>query len=187
MLAGLAGVVAASTEAFERFDYARALEMAESSFWTWTDDYLELVKARAYDDGEPARSAHAALQKSLSVYLRLFAPFLPFVTEEVWSWWREGSVHRSAWPSSEELGIFDGDPRVLTETSRVLAGVRKAKSDAKASMRAEVEVVTVTGSSEELELIRLSEDDLMAASRAEKIVYLDGEFEVTPVLAGASS
>jgi valyl-tRNA synthetase len=187
MLAGLSDVVAGCTEALERYDYARALEIAESSFWEWTDDYLELVKARAYDGGEAGESAHAALQISLSVYLRLFAPFLPFVTEEVWSWWRDGSVHRSDWPSTEELLGFGGDPRVLSETSRVLAGVRRAKSDAKASMRAEVEVVTVTGTAEELDRVRMAEDDLMAAARTEKMVYADGEFDVAPVLSGASA
>jgi valyl-tRNA synthetase len=182
MLAALAVVVSQATEAFEDFDYARALETTERSFWSWTDDYLELVKGRAYEGGAPGVSAHAALQLSLSVYLRLFAPLLPFVTEEVWSWWREGSVHRAGWPSMSELGGFDGDPSLLALTSAVLSSVRRAKSDAKASMRAEVASVSVSAALDAIELIRQAETDLKTAARTAEMAYVEGEFSVESVL-----
>ncbi|MEX1125532.1 MAG: valine--tRNA ligase [Acidimicrobiia bacterium] len=175
MLASLSEVVAQSTAAFEKYDYARAIEITEKSFWTWTDDYLELVKGRAYDGGVAGASAHAALQVGLDVYLRLFAPFLPFVTEEVWSWWREGSVHREGWPGGAELRAFGGDLGVLGMAGLVIASVRKQKSEAKASMASEVESVTVTAPAEVLDWIRQADSDLRAAARAEVIVYREGE------------
>jgi valyl-tRNA synthetase len=183
MLAGLADTVAAATAAFDAYDYARALEVAERSFWGWTDDYVELVKTRAYDDGPDAPSAHAALQLALSVYLRLFAPFVPFVTEEVWSWWREGSVHRASWPTLDELQGLAGDPDVLEAASAVLGEIRRAKSDAKVSMRAEVDRVDLTGDAELIERVRLAEGDLLAAGRASSIEYSHGEFAVVAALA----
>jgi valyl-tRNA synthetase len=183
MLAALSEVVAKTTNAFEGFDYARALEVAERSFWAWTDDYLELVKGRAYEGGEAGASAHAALQLSLSVYLRLFAPFLPFATEEVWSWWRPGSVHRARWPEGEEVAELSGDPSVLEITSAVLSSVRKAKSDARASMAAAVASVSISAEPESLAMIRQAEADLMAAARAAKIAYSEGEYRVESVLA----
>ena len=186
MLAALAETVEKATDAFEVYDYTKALEAAEKSFWAWTDDYVELVKTRAYGEGPGATSAHAALQMSLSVYLRLFAPFLPFVTEEVWSWWREGSVHRAAWPSSDEFVGVAGDQRLLESVSEVLGAVRRAKSDAKVSMRAEVEHLAVTGSPEEIERIQQGAADLGAAARAAEIVYSEGEFSVDAVLADSS-
>ena len=183
MLGALATVIEGATAVFERFDYARAIEVSEKSFWTWTDDYLELVKTRAYEGGEAGASAHAALQLSLSIYLRLFSPFLPFVTEEVWSWWREGSIHRASWPAVGEFGDVVGDPKVLLITSEALSAIRRAKSDAKASMRAEVESVSITAEPESLELLREAEPDLAAAARAASITYAEGEFSVESVLA----
>jgi valyl-tRNA synthetase len=178
MLSALAGTVAAATTAFDEYDYARALEISERSFWNWTDNYVELVKTRAYGDGPEAASARAALQLALSIYLRLFAPFLPFVTEEVWSWWRHGSVHRAPWPTGEEFEGVTGDNGVLDAVSRILAEIRRAKSDAKASMRAEVESVVVTADSEMIDLARAGEADLLAAGRASLISYEEGEFNV---------
>ncbi|HLS03753.1 MAG TPA: valine--tRNA ligase, partial [Actinomycetales bacterium] len=100
MLAALADVVDEAGSAFERYDHTRALELTESLFWAFCDDYLELVKDRAYtESGADAESARAALVLALDVFLRLFAPFLPFAAEEVWSWWRTGSVHHAPWPT----------------------------------------------------------------------------------------
>jgi valyl-tRNA synthetase len=187
MLAGLARTVAAATAAFEDYDYARALELTEKSFWGFTDDYVELIKSRAYDDGAGSSSAHAALQLALDVYLRLFAPFLPFVTEEVWNWWREGSVHRTSWPSADELQGLTGEPGVLSAVSQILGEVRRAKSDANLSMRAEVESVSVTADSDLIGDARKAEGDLVAAGRVGSMEYSEGEFSVETILAQDSS
>jgi valyl-tRNA synthetase len=174
MLATLAEVVREATTALETNDYTRALERTERFFWNLCDDYLELVKARAYgEDGEAAAaaaSARAALRTALSVVLRLFAPILPYVTEEVWSWWQEGSVHRASWPAADELPP-GGDPVVLAATSEVLRQVRRAKSAAKVSMRAEVERAVVRGAG----VAKVAEPDLRAAGR-----ITDLELETVP-------
>ncbi len=142
MLAGLAEVVDRATTALEAYDHTRALEVSETFFWTFCDDYLELVKDRAYGGGADdvsaeTTSARVSLALALDTLLRLFAPVLPFATEEVWSWWRDGSVHQAAWPTSGQLraAAGDGDPAVLTAAGNALAALRKVKSEAKASMR----------------------------------------------------
>jgi valyl-tRNA synthetase len=170
MLARLAEVVDEATAAFESYDYARALERTESFFWSFCDDYLELVKTRAYGDaGEsgPA-SAKAALALALSVLLRLLAPVLPFVTEEVWSWWQTGSIHTAPWPEGREFeGALpdgpDGIGPVLEVTAEVLGQVRRAKTTAKRSMRWAVTTLTVADSAERISALLTAEDDLRDA------------------------
>jgi valyl-tRNA synthetase len=189
MLLRLCGVVVEATEAFEGYDHARALEVVERFFWGFTDDYLELVKSRAYGDSEQADaagSAIASLRRALTVLLRLFAPFLPFVTEEVWSWWREGSVHRTAWPNVSELAdvTAGADPAVYEMAASVLGEVRKTKALAKLSLRAEVERVVVRDSPERLSALEGVVDDVRKAGNiAELRTVADGDFAVETVLA----
>ncbi len=194
MLADLAETVRQSTAALEDYHYTRALELAETFFWSFTDDHVELVKDRAYGgQGErEANSAKAALAIALSVQLRLFAPFLPFVTEEVWSWWQEGSIHRAPWPSSEELQTVaaDGDRRTVADVAAVLSLVRKAKSEAKASMRADVTSATVTAPDDVIGRLATVAGDLAAAGRIEDLHLRPGgdvlEVDVTlaPTVSG---
>jgi len=157
MAARLLTVVRETTTAFEGYDYARALERTEAFFWWFCDDYLELVKTRAYGDPGDAgpASARAALALALSVQLRLLAPVLPFVTEEVWSWWKAGSVHRAAWPEPGELegAALGGNPLVAEVAGEVLGAVRRAKTAAKRSMRAEVATLTVTADDARLDAL----------------------------------
>jgi valyl-tRNA synthetase len=196
MLAALADLVTASTEAFDRFDYARALERTEAFFWSFCDDYLELVKNRAYGangDGGQA-SARTALGVALQTQLRLFAPVLPFVTEEVWSWWREGSIHRSSWPDADELrAIAESDvadagdepvPEVLAVAAAVLGEVRRAKSEAKRSMRTPVASVTVTDTADRLALLALAAADVRSAGNVASLETVEGDtFSVEVTLA----
>jgi valyl-tRNA synthetase len=167
MLARLADVVSEATSAFEAYDHARALDVTERFFWGFTDDYLELVKGRAYGSHGPegAGSAVAALRRALDVLVRLFAPFLPYVTEEVWSWWRRGSVHRTAWPTAGELAevATGADPRVYEVAAWVLGEVRKAKALAKRSLRTEAERVVVRDAVERLDALAGVERDVREA------------------------
>jgi valyl-tRNA synthetase len=187
----LARVVSEATDSFEDYDYARALERAESFFWWYCDFYLELVKGRRYDaDPEVSASVSLALRLSLSVFQRLFAPFLPFVCEEVWSWWQDGSVHRAPWPDPEELaasllggeserdGAGNGRGReevALEVTADVLREVRKAKSQARRPMRAPVKLVVVRDTAERLAALALGEGDLVLAGSIERIQTTEDE------------
>ncbi|HVT66154.1 MAG TPA: valine--tRNA ligase [Trebonia sp.] len=165
LLAALSGVAAEASACLAAYDHTGALEAVERFFWMFCDDYLELVKGRAYEEsGEGGASARAALRLALDVLLRLFAPFMPFVTEEVWSWWQEGSVHAAAWPgpgSPVLAAAAGGDPAVLATAAAVLGQVRKAKSEAKLSMRAQAARVVVLAP--DPDIVSASGADLMRA------------------------
>jgi valyl-tRNA synthetase len=178
-------LVQEATVAFQGYDYARALERTESFFWSFCDDYLELVKGRAYqEDSAASTSARATLALSLSVLLRLFAPFLPFATEEVWRWTHDHSIHRSPWPTPEEFPGQEGDPFVLELASRVLLDVRRAKTTEKRSMRAKVEDLAVTGSRKELDALQAVAADLTEAGGIEQFSTTEGaELQLVVTLA----
>ena len=186
MLARLTDVITDATEAFERYDHTDALQGTETFFWTFCDDYIELVKERAYAEGPAGDSARAALATGLSALLRLFAPFVPYVTEEVWSWWRYGSVHQATWPTKYELTRVapDGDADLLDLAGDALRQVRRAKSDRKLSMKADVPLAEALGPAALLERLALIEGDLKAAGRIGKLDKLPDR---TPELVIASA
>ena len=153
MLHRLAAVVEECTTAFEAFDYARALERTESFFWWFCDDYVELVKTRAYSEDSPegSLSARIALRRALSTLQRLFAPLLPFATEEVWNWWQTGSVHQAQWPTSAELTASistSPDEALLNAVCTTLAIIRRSKTEAKVSQRQGVDMASITASAD---------------------------------------
>ncbi|MDI2130094.1 valine--tRNA ligase [Yinghuangia seranimata] len=173
LLAELAEVVDAATAALDEYDYAKALDRTERFFWYFCDDYVELVKARAYGDLSPsgAASARATLRTALSAFQRLLAPFLPFATEEAWSWWHDASVHRAPWPTADELRAAAGeaDRELLAVASEAIAGIRKAKSAERLSMRADVRLVRVTGPQTVLDRFAEVAQDIRAAGRISEV------------------
>jgi valyl-tRNA synthetase len=179
LVANLATLVEEVTADFEAYDYARALDRAEKFFWKFCDDYLEIVKTRSYGhDGEAAAaSANRALGIALSTLLRLFAPHLPFVTEEVWSWWQPGSVHRAKWPTAAELRAIAGeaDPTVLAVASDVLGEVRRVKTKATRSMKAEVASLVLTDTPERLAAFAKAEKDVRNVANVRSLTTSNGD------------
>jgi valyl-tRNA synthetase len=177
MLTALAALVSDSTEHLESYDYARVLERTETFFWAFCDDYLELVKSRRYGDFgvDAAASANSAMLVALSAMLRLFAPYLPFVTEEVWSWWRRGSVHRASWPTSAEVlqpigGRDEGALAVREATQAALADVRRIKSILKKPVKAAIAHAVLPRAFEGLEPARR---DFQAATHIRELRFSD--------------
>ena len=187
MLSALSEVVAQAGKAFEAYDHTKALELTETFFWNFTDDYLELVKERAYgQDTTPAAQASAvlALRVALHAQLRLLAPFIPFATEEAWSWWQDGSIHRSSWPAPSELeGFTQGAaPSALRTASEALMGIRKAKSDQQLSMKAEIASLNIAAPEEKLQELKQLEADLRSVGKIETIAFeTAGEVSISKV------
>ncbi len=201
MLAGLAKVVETATAALEAYDHTRALEVAESYFWTFCDDYVELVKTRAYDGAAPgeaidphapcspaAASARAALTLALDTFLPLFAPVLPFSTEEVWSWYAEGSIHRTSWPTAAPLheSAAGAEPGIIAAAGAALGALRKIKSDAKVSQRTAIVSVDLLVPESQMEQVNAAKLDVMAAGRVQSMQVVDAFAAIDPSVDGLS-
>ncbi|MDO5048864.1 MAG: valine--tRNA ligase [Actinomycetaceae bacterium] len=179
IIAQLRGVIETATKAMESYDHTRALETTETFFWAFCDDYLELVKERAYNrDGKwtpsQAMSARTALALVVDNVVRLFAPFLPFAAEEVWSWYRSGSVHNAHWPNTLNLEDVDGNPAVMEAASEALVRMRRVKSEAKVSPRTPFLHVTLEVPAGMVDLLELSREDLAL------VTHVEGEFGIRP-------
>ena len=171
MVAKLRGVIENSKRSFNNFDYATALSNSEDAFWEFCDNYLELVKVRSYSDEDtPGRtSAFAALSWALKTYLRLFAPFLPYVTEEVWSWSFSsgkdaiGSVHVANWPSVEEVTnvAMPEYSEAYPAAIEVISKIRAAKTSAQKSLKWEVSKLSIGGQQEHQDALNRVLDDVL--------------------------
>ena len=173
----LRSVTEQATRFFEAFDYAAALQVIEESFWQFCDHYLELVKLRSYSDEDTPgrRSALAALGLGLNTYLRLLAPFQPFVTEEVWSWSFAGegktkSVHTSAWP---KIGEFEVVPQPEVESTfeaavEVMSAIRGAKTIGQKSLRWPVATLEIAGAQSARDSLAPVIDDILRAGNVVK-------------------
>jgi valyl-tRNA synthetase len=176
VLLNLGDLVRDATQALEQYEYGRAIDLVEREFWGFCDDYLEFVKGRRYGDQGPeaAGSANSALIAALSVYLRLFAPYLPFATEEVWSWWKEGSVHVAAWPTDADLaplmrGVSDADQQQWGYAREVLGEIRKRRSEAKQPLKVPIVRAVIADTDARLGHLDAIEADLRAAMRIETL------------------
>ena len=193
MLQNLAGLVDEATAELEHYEYAKALAKVESFFWDFCDNYVEAAKSRRYGDFGPdaAASASTAMRLALSVLLRLLAPYLSFVTESVWSWSQEGSVHRAAWPTRVEVIAVSGTDAAAQQSvfhlTDALNAIRKAKTDQKVSVGTPVRQVIYFAAENVVTSLALVERDLKAACRADGLVLRTGEPHVEITLTPAEA
>ena len=174
-VAELAALVENATRDYDAFEFAKAMQETETFFWSrFTDTYLELAKSRARSDDDPAgrASAVATLRLALGVLLRLFAPVLPYVTEEIWSWvfadeTGEKFIHAASWPQAVEFAGVEAPAEAASFDTAVsaLAAINKAKADAEVSMGREVERLVLAGGSETLGRLEPVIGDVLLAAR----------------------
>ncbi len=190
LLAQLTALITEATRSYDAYDYTGSLESTEQFFWQFCDDYLELVKERAYGPAEDpgAASARATLTLTLDIVLRLFAPIMPYVTEEVWSWWKDGSIHRARWPVTEEV-VVSRDPGLMRDVSAALIQIRGAKTQARVSMKTEISLAKFYGTAEALAHLQAVETDLRAVGRITgdvSWIETDGPISVDVTLVSAA-
>jgi valyl-tRNA synthetase len=178
-------VIEQSTKAFDGFDYAAALQVAEEAFWSFCDNYVELVKLRSYDDEDTPgrRSAVASLVWGLRTFLRLLAPFVPYVTEEVWSWrfaadsGRDRSVHTAVWPSVDEVAQVSRPAHhdTFDAAVEVVSAIRGFKTTAQKSLRWPVARLAIVGSEAQRQALAPVLDDVVRTGNVVSVEVTAGE------------
>ncbi|WP_436911695.1 valine--tRNA ligase [Halosimplex marinum] len=184
MLAELDDAVASLTEQFEAYEFSKARNELRSFFWnSFCDDYLEIAKQRLddADGGADARSTEYALLTAHQTFLKLFAPFLPHVTEELWQrLYADGgdgldSVHTTDWP---ETRGYEADLAAGETAMEVIAALRRYKTDNGLALNADLDRVQVYGT------IAGFEDAVAEAMHVAELETLDEAPEVTTEVTG---
>ena len=163
---------------YNKFNFAESMMVAEKFFWNmFTDNYLELVKnrARQNEDLEQQTSSVATLRLTLNVMLRLFAPVLPIITDEVWSWVfaKEtgiDSIHSSTWPTKEEIlnySFKEEEKKLFLTTCDAIRAIRRSKTQNGFRLGAEVKSISLVGTEKDIKLLELAKNDIVTAARCE--------------------
>ncbi len=163
-LSKLDATIKQATENLNLYDYAAALELIEKRFWDFCDYYLEIVKKRAYSETDT--SAVASLMKTIDIFLKLFAPFCPFITEEIYQCrpWGEcnTSLHGTLWPSRIDMQNVNEDTGTLYDlTSVIAAEIRKAKTSANTSQRTAVSKIEIGASLSQQKVLEQGLEDII--------------------------
>ncbi|MCH7472795.1 class I tRNA ligase family protein [bacterium] len=189
LLARLQRLEERATKANEVYEFGDAKQAAEDFFWAeFCDNYLELCKGRLYGeelackwhaDSDPEMlrlSAQATLFIALSAVLRLFAPVLPHVTEECWSWYfakfsNGRSIHEEPWPAYDRVLAGEDEVKAGEMLVQLIALVRKWKSERNVSIKKTVQRLTIYASDKSPpqfspELIETVKGDLMSTANA---------------------
>ncbi|MFP4112538.1 MAG: valine--tRNA ligase [Candidatus Woesearchaeota archaeon] len=185
LLSKIQDIIKEATEAFDNYEYSKARQVTDNFFWnTFCDNYLEIVKDRLYNPeerGEDAkRSAQYTLHTAITTILKLYAPFVSFVTEEIWNWHfsKENnfvSIHNSSWPEFNKELVSEEIEKKGDEIIKVIEAARKFKAEKQMSMKEELKKIII---STELNLQGFI-DDLKATTKAKEVEFNSGEFDVS--------
>lgn len=161
-IAKMANTIKASRHLFEMNDYSGALDATEKLFWDFCDNYLEIVKGRAYSTDNT--SAVSSLMLSIDLFCLMFAPFMVFITEEVYQSrpWAHGSesVHTAMYPTADAYANMGADYELYAKIVSVVEQVRRAKSERQSSVKAPILALSLAGRKDDLDLISVAQDDL---------------------------
>ncbi len=174
LLSALQRLIQRVTEHFRQYDYAAAKSEVESFFWrNLADNYLEFAKERLYDEAHPMREgARYTLYSVLLATLKLFAPFLPYITEAIYhelfaSTDGSGSIHTGRWPIADETLIDDDAESAGELLIEIATAVRRYKSEASLSLGAELQRLRlVTAEPAIADMLRAASSDITSVTRA---------------------
>ncbi len=177
-----------ATRRMTEYEYAAALEETESIFWMFCDHTVELIKSRSYQlaDQPEGKSALATLEWTLSVFLRLFAPFLPFITEEIWTAHftaQAPSIHIAPWPTASEIETIrkPEDSELVPLAIDILSHIRAAKTEGQKSLKWPVRQLEITGPNGTCNRWESIKSDVCAAGKVETVTLTESTTEKVQV------
>jgi len=176
-LSELNKLIKSCTNTFDKYEYSKAKFEADNFFWhVFCDNYLEIVKHRVYNGNKKEKeSAFYTLYNSLLTILKLIAPIMPFITEEIYQTYfrkneKEKSIHISKWPEEFKVKVKDEIFGLMIKT---ISKVRQEKTKNRKPMNAEIELTLEKKDKTKLKDVL---EDLKAVTNSKDIK--EGKFKV---------
>ena len=146
IMAKAIGTAKEATEMFEEYNYAGAKRAIDEFFWFFSDNYVEFIKHRTYSGD---KSSNRTLSDAFLMILKMMAPFMPYITEEIYQNLYRGqspvkSIHLSEWPYNGSEAVDRNALRDGDEACRVIVYIRQWKHDHKMALNAELKEVILS-------------------------------------------
>lgn len=176
VLSRLQKVIEKATNGFEEYDFSQDKAVVDKFMWNeFASNYLEMVKYRLYNNLSSKRGAQQTLYECLLTVLKLFAPIIPHVTEEIYQQVYKDevgakSIHLTSWPELDEELVDERAEKAGALAVEVVSAVRKFKTSNHKSLKEPVSL-TIDCSEEQKELLEGVLEDVRAVTHAEKIVF----------------
>jgi valyl-tRNA synthetase len=177
ILSKLERLVKKNTEAMENCEFMKAFESTRNFLWhVFCDHWLEAAKTRLYGSGKSTYSAQRTMYFAIPRILKLLAPVMPHITEEIYrTMFSDSTIHVDTWPKYDASIIDEEAEEIGDLIIAVISDIRRMKNQVGISLNKEVNNITLYADGKNLEFLLLGAKDIKDTLKILELEIIAGE------------